>query len=251
MIDASVLPHAEVDSIVELSRNLGTLHVSFWPRRGTAVAPFKIVALEDDALLVAPEGGRPASRIALPCRVPPQEVELVPAGGGYEARLTVALGSPTLERPDLEIRTPLMTDELRSSMPSSYRCSVCDVELVQAASITRYNALPSEHWAELIDAWMCHQDQALSDDLIAKGKGIKPRPDEGLVANTYILFPLNLVRNCDVQAEKQVGSLAPLSRPLPPLSRTNKKDQLPVPTNRLSLVHDPERDGTAAVEGHL
>lgn len=217
MISALVLPHAEVDSIVELSRNLGTLHVSFWPRRGTADAPFKIVALEDDALLVAPDGGRPASRIALPCRVAPQEVELAAVGDGYEARLTVALGSsPLLERPDLEIRTPLMTDELRSSMPSSYRCSVCDVELVHAASITRYNALPSEHWAELIDAWMCHQDQALSDDLIAKGKGIKPRPDEGLVANTYLLFPLNLVRNCDVQAEKQVGRFAPPSRPFPP-----------------------------------
>ncbi|TKA54358.1 hypothetical protein B0A53_03453 [Rhodotorula sp. CCFEE 5036] len=199
-----VLPHAEVDSIVELSRNLGTLHVSFWPRRGIAGgAPFKIVALEDDAILVAPEGGRPASRIALPCRVPQQEVELAAVDDGYEARLTVALGSPALERPDLEIRTPLMADELRSSMPTSYRCSVCDVELVQAASITRYNALPSEHWAELIDAWMCHQDQALSDDLIAKGKGIKPRPDEGLVSNTYLLFPSNLVRNCDVQAEKQ------------------------------------------------
>lgn len=212
MISASVLPHAEVDSIVELSRNLGTLHVSFWPRRGIAGgAPFKIVALEDDAILVAPEGGRPASRIALPCRVPQQEVELAAVDDGYEARLTVALGSPALERPDLEIRTPLMADELRSSMPTSYRCSVCDVELVQAASITRYNALPSEHWAELIDAWMCHQDQALSDDLIAKGKGIKPRPDEGLVSNTYLLFPSNLVRNCDVQAEKQVGLLAPPS----------------------------------------
>ncbi|GAA5861556.1 hypothetical protein JCM3774_002625 [Rhodotorula dairenensis] len=198
-----VLPHADVDSVVELSRNLGTLHVSFWPRQGSLTTRFRIVKLEKDALLVAPEAAGPASRISLPCPVPPQEAELASVGDVYELRLSLAHGSPTPERTDLEIRTPLMPDELRLSMPSSFHCSVCDVELVRAVSITRYNALPSEHWAELLDAWMCHQDQALSDDLIAKGKGIKPRADEGLVANTYLLFPMDLMRNYEVHVEKQ------------------------------------------------
>ncbi|GAA5981760.1 hypothetical protein JCM10908_004598 [Rhodotorula pacifica] len=203
-----ILSHSEVDSVVELSRNLGTLHVSFWPRKSSSDTRYRVVAVEDDAILVAPEASQFASRIPLPCRVPQQEAQAIYDGTSYDLRLSIAQGSPTVQRADLEIRTPLTTDELRLSMPPTYHCAVCDMEVVDASPITRYNALPSEYWAELLDAWMCHQDHALSDDLIAKGKGIKPRSDEGLVANTYLLFPMSRLRNVTVQAETSQPSRA-------------------------------------------
>lgn len=42
----------------------------------------------------------------------------------------------------------------------------------------------------MLDSWMCHGDQELSEDLIKKGKGIRPREGEGLVAAAYIVFEI-------------------------------------------------------------
>jgi len=117
-------------------------------------------------------------------------------------------------------------------MPVSFACAYCHAELVDSSAIARYNALPSEHWAELLDAWMCHPDQSLSQDLISKGKGIKPRNDEGLVGTSYILFPRVATKNWTTPSESQVSPLllsfrfSPTS--LPPLSRRiYKKVELP------------------------
>ncbi|BGP39930.1 hypothetical protein JCM10450v2_003909 [Rhodotorula kratochvilovae] len=196
-----VLEVSQFDWVTEESRNLGTLVVTFWPRSSPSTSKraadeLDVVAVEPEAILVAPTRGGPASRLSLPCKVVPQKATIASAGAYHEVKLvTAGLTSPTKSRADLEVHTPLSTDELRATMPSSFRCATCDAELVDAAPIARYNALPSEHWAELLDAWMCHQDQTLSDDLIAKGKGIKPRGDEGLVGTSYILLPQEMTRN--------------------------------------------------------
>ncbi|GAA6002356.1 hypothetical protein JCM10207_001079 [Rhodosporidiobolus poonsookiae] len=186
-----VLAVSQFDWITEESRNLGTLVVTFWPRASTSNKDeeFEVVSIDGDSILVAPSRGGPASRLSLPCRVIPQQATVNSLSGVHEVKLITIDPSPTKSRADLEVHTPLSTDELRRSMPTSFACSTCNAQLADTSAITRYNALPSEHWAELLDAWMCHQDQELSADLIAKGKGIKPRPDEGLVGTSYILLP--------------------------------------------------------------
>ncbi|GAA5942903.1 hypothetical protein JCM3775_001223 [Rhodotorula graminis] len=189
------------DWVTEESRNLGTLVVTFWPRSAAAgkraADEYDVVAVESDSVLVTSVQGGPASRLSLPCQVVPQKATVTSAAGAvYEIKLvTAGLSSPTKSRADLEVHTPLSTDELRATAPASFHCAMCDIKLVDATRITRYNALPSEHWAELLDAWMCHQDQTLSDDLIAKGKGIKPRDDEGLVGTSYVLLPRAVTSN--------------------------------------------------------
>ncbi|GEM07376.1 hypothetical protein Rt10032_c03g1393 [Rhodotorula toruloides] len=188
----------QVDWIAEESRNLGTLVVTFWPRASARVDPaaFEIVAVESSAILVAVKGQKTASRVVLPCRIVPQQATVQLVGSVSEVKLvTLGSTSPTKSRPDLEIHSPLSTEELRATSPSSFRCATCDAELADTSSVSRWNALPSEYWAELLDAWMCHQDQKLSDNLIAKGKGIKPRPDEVLVATSYVLLPRELTSN--------------------------------------------------------
>ncbi|GAA5824228.1 hypothetical protein JCM11251_001576 [Rhodosporidiobolus azoricus] len=199
--EVEVLAIPQFDWITEESRNLGTLVVTFW-RRSTSTFPrdeeFEVLGVEAESILVAPSRtGGPASRLSLPCRVVPQQatVSFAPDSGTYEVKLVTSKPSPTMSRADLEVHTPLSTDELRRSMPTSFACSTCDSTLADTASIKRYNALPSEHWAELLDAWMCHQDQELSADLIAKGKGIKPRADEALVGTTYVLLPREVTKN--------------------------------------------------------
>lgn len=199
-----MLPITEVDWVVEQSANLGSMVVSFWPRPGMPAGPYRVVAVEADALLVAHSEDRPASRIKLPCKIPPQPAEVVPSGNAFEVRLVLEQGSPTIQRADLELVAPLTTEELGRARPDRFHCSACDLVVADVTQLTRYNALPSEHWAELLDAWMCHQDQKLSDDLIAKGNGIMPRADEGLVANAYLLLPAHTARDTRVETGAQV-----------------------------------------------
>ncbi|BGP31909.1 hypothetical protein JCM10296v2_003688 [Rhodotorula toruloides] len=196
--DYEVLDVPQVDWIAEESRNLGTLVVTFWPRSSHKSDPaaFEVVAVESVAILVAVKGQKTASRVTLPCRVVPQQATVQLVGSVCEVKLvTLGSTSPTKSRSDLEIHSPLSTDELRATSPTAFRCATCDTELADTSTVSRWNALPSEYWAELLDAWMCHQDQKLSDDLIAKGKGIKPRADEVLVATSYVLLPRELTSN--------------------------------------------------------
>ncbi|GAA5918203.1 hypothetical protein JCM1841_005299 [Sporobolomyces salmonicolor] len=193
-----VLTVPQFDWITEESRNLGTLVVTFWlraPSSSSRDEEYDVVAVETEAILVASSRGGPASRLSLPCRVVPQQANVTSQGPYHEVKLIIINPSQTMNRADLEVHVPLSTSELRETMPVSFVCATCDAELIDSSTIARYNALPSEHWAELLDAWMCHQDQTLSDDLIQKGKGIKPRLDEGLVGTSYVLFPREVTRN--------------------------------------------------------
>lgn len=52
-----------------------------------------------------------------------------------------------------------------------------------------YKDLPSEHWQELVDAWMCHSDQKLHEGVIENAKrGFWPKEGEALVGGSYIVF---------------------------------------------------------------
>lgn len=229
----AVLSTPAVDFVAEESRNLGTLVVSFWPRvlRSTK-EDWQVLSVEAEALVVAPTSGGPASRLALPCRVIPQQVTITSSGHFYEAKLITLDPSPTRSRQDLEVHAPLSTAELRSALPASFACATCHSTLVDSSSVTKYNALPSEHWAELLDAWMCHQDQTLSDDLIAKGKGIKPREGEGLVGTSYVVFESGVTKNWITPEKSEVsfGLLRP-SFPFFPLP-------FPSPSSSHLLISD-------------
>lgn len=201
-----VLVHSPLEFIAEESRNLGTLIVTFWPRiPGTGKEEWDVISVESESLLVAPAHGGPASRLALPCRVIPQPAAVVNHGGYYECKLVTIEQSPTRPRHDLEVVAPLSTNELRQAMPELFACATCDARLVDGTRVAKYNALPSEHWAELLDAWMCHQDQALNEDLIDKGKGIKPRADEGMVGSSYVLFPREVTCNWITPEKSEVS----------------------------------------------
>ncbi|GAA5981830.1 hypothetical protein JCM5350_005740 [Sporobolomyces pararoseus] len=193
-----ILAIPQFDWITEESRNLGSLIVTFWTRDSSGSSPkdeFEVVSVEAESIVVAPVRGGPASRLSLPSRVIPQQAVVTSSGVYHEVKLVTIPPSPTKSRADLEVHVPLSTSELRESMPVSFACSNCHTEIVDSSKITRYNALPSEHWAELLDAWMCHPDQTLSQDLVSKGKGIKPRTDEGLVGTSYVLFPRDITKN--------------------------------------------------------
>ena len=101
----------------------------------------------------------------------------------------------------------LPASELASLSPSSYMCASCSLPLVPAPP-TRYRDLPSEHWEELIDAWMCHPEgQTLAktgmhgSDGNGKGSsfGFWPTRDEALVGGSYILFDAQAVAGGNIK----------------------------------------------------
>lgn len=78
---------------------------------------------------------------------------------------------------------------LSKSMPTSFICSSCSLPLVQSTKVNEYKDLPSEHWQELVDVWMCHSDQKLHDEVMENAKhGFWPKEGEALVGGSYIVF---------------------------------------------------------------
>ncbi|KAN0062001.1 hypothetical protein ACQY0O_005996 [Thecaphora frezii] len=93
---------------------------------------------------------------------------------------------------------PLSTDTLCAQKPSTLCCSTCTSVIADLGTTSRYRALPSQHWEELVDAWMCHGDQELNES-VARGKeGLeegRPVPrEEAWVADLHLLLPASAAR---------------------------------------------------------
>lgn len=103
--------------------------------------------------------------------------------------------------------------------PTSFICASCSLPLVQASRLHQYRDLPSEHWAELVDAWMCHADLKLNEGVKKGSKdGFWPESGEGLVGGSYVLVHEDAVIRtnfCDTEVEVQKVRLAFRSYSLP------------------------------------
>ena len=125
----------------------------------------------------------------------------------YEVKFPLA---PTPEMPvppfapqsprDLSRRTSdddpgylLDASQVASMEPTSFICASCSSSLVQtqvgeSSEKLAYQDLPSEHWAELLEAWMCHQDQKITERIAQYSKGIWPKKGQAFVGGSYFLF---------------------------------------------------------------
>lgn len=164
--------------------------------------------------------------LALPTSVRPGPCDLGRVGDHWETKL-VAIPVPAgndLADHDVDIPVLLDAGRLSTIAPSSFACATCSSVVVSLDSPSAsasapdspsappppsppliYADLPSEHWEELIDAWMCHTDQALSDQ-VAKhtAHGFWPTPEKVLVGGSYLLFAQELVVRENLKA---VGSI--------------------------------------------
>ncbi|KAN0084280.1 HECT-like Ubiquitin-conjugating enzyme (E2)-binding domain containing protein [Tylopilus felleus] len=150
-------------------------------------------------------GGTPSPPLALPVPVVPGSKSVLSRSGHWEIKaMCYQSGAPPKESEDVAL---LPAPELASLSPSSYMCASCSLPLVPAPP-TRYRDLPSEHWEELIDAWMCHPEgQTLAktgmhgSDGNGKGSsfGFWPTRDEALVGGSYILFDAQAVAGGNIK----------------------------------------------------
>lgn len=100
---------------------------------------------------------------------------------------------------------PLLdASQLTNIKPSSFLCASCSLPLIQSSRVSQYRDLPSEHWEELVEAWMCHGDQKLSEQVAKQGQsGFWPAPGQGLVGGSYILFEESAMNNNNLHITKE------------------------------------------------
>lgn len=144
----------------------------------------------------------------LPSRVSPGKPTIKIQSGHFEFKL------PTVGTPELPSSSAVeMYDAtaLSKSMPTSFLCSSCSLPLVQSTKVKEYKDLPSEHWQELVDAWVCHSDQKLHKEVMENAKrGFWPKEGEALVGGSYIVFEDSGVVKAHIyQLEAREVSLIP------------------------------------------
>ncbi|PPQ72374.1 hypothetical protein CVT24_002074 [Panaeolus cyanescens] len=135
--------------------------------------------------LVIKSGANSSLPLMLPAQTSPGKKEVRTQSTHYEIKLTT---QPTSQH---ETTSPPLLDatQLESLKPTSFLCSSCSLPLIQASKVHMYKDLPSEHWEELVEAWMCHSDQKLHDQVASHGRrGFSPSVGQALVGGSYILF---------------------------------------------------------------
>ena len=148
--------------------------------------PSSFSSSESGESFIVKYGARTSAPQPLPGRVFPGKKQVGMQNGYFEIKLST-LPSPDFPLPD---DSPLLdASQLMSSSPSSFICASCSLPVIHSSDIVDYKDLPSEHWQELVEAWMCHADQKLHDHVAKHGKtGFYPLPGQALVGGSYILF---------------------------------------------------------------
>ncbi|PFH48710.1 hypothetical protein AMATHDRAFT_76589 [Amanita thiersii Skay4041] len=146
---------------------------------------------------VVKSGPRISQPLPLPGNASPGLKEVKVQKGHFQIKFPSVPSSQPLESSN-EHHLPLLdASQLMASTPSSFICASCSLPVVHSSNISNYSDLPSEHWEELVDAWMCHTDQKLHDHVARHGRmGFWPKSGQALVGGSYILFDeASLVRD--------------------------------------------------------
>lgn len=177
-----------------------------------------------DHLLIK-SGPHTSLPLMLPAHTTSGKKEVRPQRGHYEIKLPTAQPSENLTPVPAgeDSSTPLLdASQLSILNPVSFVCASCSLPLIQSAKVNCYRDLPSEHWKELVEAWMCHSDQKLNDHVTDRGmKGFWPAAGQALVGGSYILFEEGAmnIANLHTAFNNKVRSCSAVH----PVVRTNKK----------------------------
>ncbi|KAF9038366.1 hypothetical protein BDZ89DRAFT_1061342 [Hymenopellis radicata] len=135
--------------------------------------------------LIIKSGHQSSLPLPLPGRVLPGKKDIKVQSGHYEIKLT----SIPVSAPPPQPAPLLDATQLSATNPTSFICASCSLPVIHSSRISRYRDLPSEHWQELVDAWMCHSDQKLHEHV-----------GQALVGGSYILFDESAVSKTNIHS---------------------------------------------------
>jgi ubiquitin-protein ligase E3 D len=132
-------------------------------------------------------GSSTSAELDLPVSIVPGQIDVKVQRGHFELKLSTPSTNIPLN-PTFDPIPLLDASQLSISNPTSFVCASCSLPIVQSSKISSYRDLPSEHWEELVDAWMCHTDQSLHEQVARHGRGFWPDAGQALIGGSYILF---------------------------------------------------------------
>ncbi|KAG8872656.1 hypothetical protein FRB97_007435, partial [Tulasnella sp. 331] len=210
-----------ISFVAEYQQNLHTVQVYLrlqYPTQGRPLE-FEVVTVDDDDssltgsdIFVVRMGDSQSPQLSLPVPVLPGLQDIKAYGDHFEVKLAVP---PLAQIPAVpssnEISSPyqhlLDSAQISSIRPTSFVCASCSQHVIACEKVARYVDLPSEHWTELMDAWMCHAEQKLTDAVVkTAGGGFWPKDGTMLVGGRYLLVDeANIVEQTLQRSEKDLG----------------------------------------------
>ncbi|KAF5310946.1 hypothetical protein D9619_008085 [Psilocybe cf. subviscida] len=159
-------------------------------------SPFIAYNTSEGEHLLIKSGRYVSLPLMLPVHCTPGSKEVQAFSSHYEIKIPGQASSPLAE----EDPPPLLDATQLSTMhPTSYICASCSLPVIQSTAVREYRDLPSEHWQELVEAWMCHGDQKLADQVQQRGSvGFWPVAGQGLVGGSYVLFDDSAMNNSNL-----------------------------------------------------
>ena len=185
---------ANLSYIAEHQENLNMVQVMVHGDKMSDYPELSIEAeaeMSEEATLLS-KGNTSQVRIRLP--VPVQGGQKVPLAAPHfhlEAKLTAA--ATQLSEPVSSLNTmitqALCATDLRKLQPRVICCTACDREIAELPIKCAFKDLPSEHWAEMMEVWMCHSDPGFTAQISAQTKdGFWPSEGIVLVGGSYLLL---------------------------------------------------------------
>lgn len=111
-----------------------------------------------------------------------------------------------------ESEAPFSAKQLASIGSTQWQCTTCLADVMDLRATTRFIPLPSQHWEELVDAWMCHTDQELNETLLKAQKNIEHhtglQAGQVHVADSQLILLSNSLTKASI-AEKTVSIHSP------------------------------------------
>lgn len=220
-VRADIADFSPVNYIAEHQENLNIVTVTLFGPQLPLSSDLQLKSFDPASCsLPAVEGileiGSSTLRIPLPVPIQPhQSVPLIAHGLHLEAKLSsvpMATFAPILIS---SVSHPLSASELRELNPRGLCCTTCDREIASILTKSpggkedeRFKDLPSEHWAEMMEVWMCHDDPGFTARLANQTKeGFWPVKGRVLVGGSYVLANAADVKRANITSKSTKVSL--------------------------------------------
>ena len=165
----------------------------------------------DQAIVSSKRDPATTLRLSLPVSVyPEQSLPFTLSDLQLEAKLAAPPSTTPVSLASLNTVVPhaLSASELREVRLEGLCCTSCDREVADLSFATIFKDLPSEHWAEMMDVWMCHDDAAFTSQLASRTKdGFWPSKGVVLVGGSYLLVDGGQAKKHQLHAEGSQVSL--------------------------------------------
>ena len=165
----------------------------------------------DQAIVSSKRDPATTLRLSLPVSVyPEQSLPFTLNDLQLEAKLAAPPSTTAVSLASINTVVPhaLSASELREVRLEGLCCTSCDREVANLSSATVFKDLPSEHWAEMMDVWMCHDDAAFTSRLASRTKdGFWPSKGVVLVGGSYLLVDGGQAKKHQLHAEGSQVSL--------------------------------------------